>query len=531
MRRLKLMTISMCIVLSGAQYLKAAPDSVSIDTISNYQGWGWSEILVVKNNFITLGIIPAIGARVLQYDLGVDSFMISNPDFYGDLFYNSNGIPSPYDGNWGYGGYKTWPAPQDVWGWPPPPTLGWGNYNYEVFQSSKDSVVIWMKGQTEVNVNKATDLRFDRYMTVYANSSRVKVVTVLFNDHATNTQNWAVWDNTQTIVRHEDKTDYDNFSVYFPIESEDDVWHNSLGDVPEREFVLPGIYRVQFTENGGDDGKIFAIATDGWVCFTDERDKQTYAKVFDIVEGADYSDDGAMVHIYANPTEKYMEVEALGPLEDIGANGDSIIWIEDWYASATDGPFYYVGHEGIINEHLRYDTLSENLSGEFSSFSEGEFRIIYLDESESVLGSGSVFTTVPTEVTIIDEAVTLPDNTRYIEITAYDYSDNLIGVLDRLDVDNPFEPPPDSYEELTYSVNAYIYPVPANDFINIQLSEKVSSNYLVQIRSITGQVLISEDFIADQSTAKLSVSELPSGLYFIEISGMDFLINKQIVVE
>lgn len=529
MKHIKKIKGTLILAIAISLTVNAQSDSVSIDTISNYQGWGWSDILVVKNEYITLAVIPAIGARVLQYDLGVDTFMISNPDFYGEFFHDPNSITTPYSGNWGYGGYKTWPAPQDAWGWPPPPTLGWGNYSYEVFQTSKDSVVIWMKGQTEVK--RTPDLRFDRYMTIYANSSRVKVATVLFNDHPTNTQNWAVWDNTQTIVRHENKADYDNFSVYFPIDSEDNIWHNSLGDVPEREFVLHGIYRVQFTENGGDDGKIFAIATDGWVCFTDERDKQTYAKVFDIVEGADYSDDGAMVHIYANPGEKYMEVEALGPLEDIGADGDSIIWIEDWYATATDGPFYYVGHEGIVNEHLSYDTLSENLSGEFSSFSEGEFRITYLDESESVLGSGSVFNTIPTEVTIIDEVVTVPDNTRYIDITAYDYSDNLIGVLDRLDIENPFEPPLDLYEEISDNkINANIYPVPANDFIHLEFSEKVRSNYLVQIRSITGQLLISEDFSASQLMAIISVGELTPGLYFVEISGSDFLINKQITI-
>jgi hypothetical protein len=238
-----------------------------------------------------------------------------------------------------------------------------------------------------------------------------------------------------------------------------------------------------------------------------------------------------MVHIYANPGEKYMEVEALGPLADIGPNGDSIIWIEDWYASATDGPFFYVGHEGIIIEHLSYDTLSENLGGEFSSFFEGEFRITYLDESESVLGSGSVFASVPTDVTVINETVTLPDNTRYIEISAYDHSDNLIGVLDRLDIENPFEPPLDSYEEISgNTIDANIYPVPANDFIHMQFSEKVRSDYLVQIRSITGEILISEEFFASQSIATISVGELTPGLYFVEISGTDFLVNKQIII-
>ena len=114
------------------------PDSVSIDTITNYNGWGW-EVLVVKNNYITLGIVPSIGGRVLQYDLGIDTFMIVNPSLLGQH------VSNPYSGTYGYGGYKTWPSPQSIWNWPPPPTLAWGNYEYETLHASKDSVKIWLK--------------------------------------------------------------------------------------------------------------------------------------------------------------------------------------------------------------------------------------------------------------------------------------------------------------------------------------------------------------------------------------------------
>lgn len=517
----KKLSVILSLILFISLQTKAAPDSVSVDTIDNYQGWGWDTILVVKNNFITLGVVPCIGGRVLQYDLETDTFMIINDDLLGDIFDPSVNIYGPWNGNWGYGGYKTWPAPQDDWPgtWPPPPILAWGNYAYEVFQTSKDSVVIRMKGETEVY--QAPDLRFNRYITVYANSTRVKVTTVLFND-GTDPQEKAIWDITQTITQHENKEDYTNFSVYFPLESEDDVWY-TWGDVPARDFALPGIYKVQYS---GAEGKIFAVASDGWVCFTDERDSQTYAKIFDIIDGAEYSDGGAMVHIYTNGSNEYFEVEALGPLETIGANGDSIVFVEDWYVTGTGGPFYYAGHEGIIKEHLQYDAESENLSGEFSSFVEGEYRIIYLDEEESQLGSGSVFVTVPTAATHIDEAVTLPESTRYIEILAYDHSDDLIGVLDRVDIEGG---PPELNEGLTCSTDASIFPVPAKDYISVRLSDHTGGSCQIRILGIAGQVLFSGKYDGNRSEFTVPVGDLPQGLYFIEITGTDFRITDQII--
>lgn len=524
MKIIRNITLLLIVVFTTSLSIKATPDSVSIDTISDYQGWGvgWDDILVVKNNFITLAIIPAIGARVLQYDLGVDSFMISNPDFYGDLFHDPNGT-SPYDGNWGYGGFKTWPAPQDEWpgNWQPPPVMAWGDYEFEVFQTSNDSVVIWMKGGTEVN--QTPGLRFDRYMTVYANSTRVKIVTVLFND-GLSSQKKAVWDVTQVIVQHENLSDSTNFTSYFPAESSSDIWENDNGLTVSE--VLPGVFQAKFT---GSIGKTFIKASDGWVCYTDERDKQTYAKVFDIVEGAEYSDGGAMVHLYSAGGNEYVEVEILGPLVDIPA-GDSIIFVEDWYTAATAGPFYYVGHEGIINEHLSYDTISKNLSGEFSAFSEGEFRISYFDEGENPLGSGSLYATVPTSKVNVNESVNLPPNTKYIDILAYNYSGNLIGVLDRIDLDNPIEPP-EFYEQLTNNIIANIYPVPAHKYINIQLSENVNGNCNIQIQNIAGQIVFSDQFIADGAIETINVEHIKNGLYFMGITGSDFVITKQIIIQ
>jgi hypothetical protein len=403
--------------------LYSVPDSVVVDTIDNYQGWGW-EVLVVHNNFITLGIIPSIGARVLQYDLGVDTFMIANESLFGEYFYNPS--PTPYDGNWGYGGYKTWPAPQSIWNWPPPPTMAWGNYEYEVFQTSPDSVVIWMKGQTETI--RAEGLRFDRYITFYRNSTGVKVTTVLFNDNST-PEEWAIWDVTQSIVRHQPESDYQNISVYFPIVSQEDIWY-TWGNIPARDEVLPGIEKVNYS---GAEGKIFASVPEGWVCFVDERDEQSYAKVFDIVEDAEYPDDGGIVQVYTNGSVRYMEIEVTGPLANIGANGDSIVFTEYWYAGRTAGPIYSVTHAGIIREPLEYSRSSRMVTGGYASFNEGEFKIAFLNEAEEVLSFGPSVTVTPDVFLNYEQEILPPAGTRFIDLQAYNSDDELVGTMDRYD--------------------------------------------------------------------------------------------------
>ncbi len=397
------------------------PDSVTIDTVTNYHGWGW-DVLVVSNNYITLSIVPSIGARVLQYDLGTDTFMIVNESLLGEVFYDPS--PTPWDGNWGYGGYKTWPAPQSIWNWPPPPTLAWGNYEYEVTHASNDSVVIWMKGQTETV--RTPGLRFDRYMVAYRNSSHIKVTTVLFND-SDSEQDWSIWEVTQTIVQHGNDNDYANFSAYFPAAQASDVW----GSGPYYEEVLPGVYRVKYVST---EGKISTATSEGWACFVDERDQQTYAKVFDLIKDAEYTHNGASVEFYTNGSTRYMEVEVLGPYETIGPDGDSIVFVEDWYTTRTSGPIYTANRGGLVREKLDYNRQTKEVTGEFGIFNEGELRLKFLNSEGNETGEGSSVEASPDTLVQLTEAVELPPLTESIELQAYDVDGSYIDRIDKVNI-------------------------------------------------------------------------------------------------
>lgn len=67
-------------------------DQTSVDTVANYKSWGWKAI-VMQNEFITVATVPAIGGRVMQYDLGSHSSIFINPAELGKTFTPTNGAP------------------------------------------------------------------------------------------------------------------------------------------------------------------------------------------------------------------------------------------------------------------------------------------------------------------------------------------------------------------------------------------------------------------------------------------------------
>jgi hypothetical protein len=94
----------------------------TIQTVADYNNWGW-EAVVMQNGLITVATVPAIGARVMQYDLGDHPSIFVNPAELGNTYTPVKNAP------WhNFGGFKNWPAPQDKWNWPPPPVLDFGAY-------------------------------------------------------------------------------------------------------------------------------------------------------------------------------------------------------------------------------------------------------------------------------------------------------------------------------------------------------------------------------------------------------------------
>lgn len=482
-------------------------DSISIDTVSNYQGWGW-DVLVIKNSYITLAVVPAIGGRILAYNLAVDTFMITNPAQYGKVYYTNTN--NPYNGSWGYGGFKTWPAPQSVWNWPPPPTLAWGNYDYQLLKANNDSLTLLLKGSTETI--GAPGLRFNRYITAYSNTTRVKITTVLIND-SDHTQSWGIWDNTQCIVKHANDNDFSNFSIYFPLKSESDISIGSLGNVQDRSMVLPGIYKVQYTPK---QGKIFANVSGGWSLFVDERDKQAYAKIFDLKPVGDYPTGEKPVEVYTDASVNYLEWEIIGPSATI-TSGDSSSFTENWFAAKTSGPVYNTVPAGIVKTKLAYNSNTGTITGEYGIFSNGKISWSFLDDNFSDLGSGGNINVTPLETAVLNQSVSLPAKTRYIKLTAYDVNDKEIGDLDTLDLDQPTSITASVARNFTVKIN---YPYEQGADINLIFTAAKQGYVSVALYSVSGELVKTPLNIwlePGDNYRSISSQGLSTGIYLVKV--------------
>lgn len=74
-----------------------------------------------------------------------------------------------------------------------------------------------------------------------------------------------------------------------------------------------------------------------------------------------------------------------------------------------------------------------------------------------------------------------------------------------------------------------IFPVPANEYLNIVINDPKLILERVELRDIFGQILIKSD-IADESVLKLSVSDFPAGIYYLIFSGRGKTIGKKVVI-
>jgi hypothetical protein len=410
---------------SGLGLLLAIPllagDPATVSLISNYNNWGWSAY-ELKNGLVTLAVVPAIGARGMRYDLGSHASMYVNSSELGKTY-------TPQQGGYhNFGGFKNWPSPQydGGFGWPPPQILDYGTYDAQIESNTADSVSITVTSPLEKWLTP--NLRFKRTLTVYRNSSRVKVEQTLINEGATSVEH-GVWDNTQSIANHTGVKDFQNFWVYFPINPESvngasGVRTDGASGAWKGE-VAPGIYGVRTTSDGK---KLFADPPEGWICYVDERDGYAYVKTFDVYPNESYPDQVSRIAVYlGNP---YVEVEVTGPLVQLAANGGQTTFTENWWAAKANGPILAVNEQGVVTKNLTYDAATGIVSATCGLFREGDAFVVYMDESGQVLGQGQTHAVTPLETFVLNENVTLPPGTKTIQLRTNDSSGGFSGVAD-----------------------------------------------------------------------------------------------------
>ena len=76
----------------------------------------------------------------------------------------------------------------------------------------------------------------------------------------------------------------------------------------------------------------------------------------------------------------------------------------------------------------------------------------------------------------------------------------------------------------------HVYPNPAVDVLNVDYSNIPGKMVRLDIVDLTGKYVFTEINPKGKTTSQLSISDLPSGLYFLQLETDKGLINKQISI-
>ncbi len=490
--------------------------NLTIDTI-NYNNYGW-QALVIDNGYIQLVIFPEIGGRVLYYGFPDDEYMWVNEDQLGKMYDPLTQTYGPWNGSSGYGGYKVWPAPQSIWSWPPPPYLAWGPYDFETEIANADSVVIYLRSKVETQ--KAPGLQFARRYKVFRNSAEVRVEQILINKN-TDSQEWSIWDVTQATVAHQGESDYNNFSVYFPVNI------NEISGKSNGSYSKVNENITRFSFQYGKSGKMYSFVNKGWISFVDERDKQTYSKLFDIFPGSEHPDNNSNFEIYSSGGQ-YIEIEVLSPLWQIGTD-DSVIYNEYWCAAHINGNILGANYAGIIRNPLCYNNSENSITGEFGVFNTGTIQLKFFNQTDEQIGSSEVISVEAAENIALNVETPLPEGTVKIKLLCYDVNDKYIGVLESCMVGGT-----SLMTDLQANTEFYLYPasIQQGEFLNYSFSDNINTLLIIEIYRIADGSMVYKTTITNSGKEGRFIPRLPGkGLYLVTIKNNSVNFRKKIFVE
>lgn len=429
------------IVLFSFLNIFAQSFPVSLEKKVNYKNWGaaWDTIFVLKNEIVTLAMLPKIGGRIMQYDLK------DHPSIYIEDT-SINKVPA--DGNAFIGGYRTLPSPQSDFSWPSPPALDCKPYTCKVLTTSEDSTVVYMESQVENSSDskytKHKGLQFKRVITLYKASTRVKVEVTMLNK-GTSVLKHGIWDITQSDCRQNGVVDTKNFWVYFKKNPTSTLgggkgyvqyMHEGTDNTQWRPDAAPGgIFGVQYLKK---TGKVGADCRAGWIAFIDQLDGYAYIKKFTYENGKEYPDSGSSVQVYTYNNRGTTEVEVHGPLVSLSPN-DSTKMVENWFCARSSGPACDVNDAGIITKRITVQQTADTLSvkGTYGVFYPGVVNVVYINKNNSENSTVDSFAVSPAESLTVAKKYKIPSGAVAIRLNAFNSTGNLIGVLDSAAVPNP----------------------------------------------------------------------------------------------
>jgi len=424
-------------------------------TKSEYRGW---ESLRLKNDWVEVQIVPAIGGRVIQFKLGDFEFLWVNPQLAGKQPPPSGLGPK---GEWlNYGGDKLWPAPQgwdndQQWPGPPDAVLDGGPHTATVLPTGADVGGVGLVSQKD----SRSGIQFTRAVCVIDGAARVSFDSTMTNID-TKPRRWGIWQVTQINASSREGEGYNKdircWSPINPASVHPRGYYEMFGLVNNPSFRVDPATKMFSANYKRIVGKVGLDNSAGWVAVVDGTAGYVFVERFTHFPDKKYPDQ-ASVEFWMNgvgqivtgdkivdskddpvETPYLVESEILSPFAELRP-GESYSFHVDWFAARIGGnyPVLACTPVGVTCEPFtaRAADGKVRLAGRFGVFYAAQAALVALD------GDGKDIETIdlklpvsPLEALVLEKDEPLPAKAASVRLVLLDSAGKEIGELARVQV-------------------------------------------------------------------------------------------------
>lgn len=419
--------------------------TVSVE--KNYNNWGWNDVFVAKNKYISLAVVPEAAGRILEYNLGEVPSLWINPKLMGKSFGTSDEVKMNEWRN--FGGYRLVPLPIEnssinKFGkkskrWPPPVVIGDAPYKVSIGENSEGKKTIEVQsGVQELPVpffygkekkflypdEIDEKIQYSRSLYIEPKSSLVFINHTLKNV-GNKTIKKGLMISSQHVSWSDSKLqDGHNFSAFIPF-SEDlklpSGEQMEISATPKQRWryinrnrfkldknnpehikkyfnrgtnwkgeVAPGIYEVEYDYNAM--AGLHIISSKSWIAYVNKITNTAFVKIMEPYDEAKEYDHGINMAIFCSGLETgYIETEVKTPLYKLQPK-ESFNYKEIHGAAKIESsPILDVNQTGIITKNLSIDKERKIVKGSYGVFIEGK-AVLFLTDAK-----GKVVKEIPLE--------------------------------------------------------------------------------------------------------------------------------------
>jgi len=112
----------------------------------------------------------------------------------------------------------------------------------------------------------------------------------------------------------------------------------------------------------------------------------------------------------------------------------------------------------------------------------------------------------------------------------YGYQNNRNPFVDHPEYVNDIWNPASVQDELAIASKLKLFPVPADQTITINFDYNSPQETTISIYNLMGKLVYNKDIIGEIDNKNIDISSFPEGIYLVELSSTEFMIQKKIQI-